>query len=310
MSRASRRCVDCQKPIRPRGDSVRCRECAAEHVWPQPVDEQMAALFYDYESTPNVVVDSRPDGTRLVSLSDTQYPFVDEPLLSAVHEFIKDWQPNDLIYNGDILDYYEISDFDKRPGTRFGIDDEEEWARQFMDLHARLVPGVKQFFIEGNHEERLTRATWREAGKFASHVKTLPQVLGLKERGIEHVPYGKHVEYLGFVFTHGNFVSADSAMTARRHMALYRSSGVNGHTHRLGSFSKTDMNRRSHTWLEQGCLCRLDLEYVKAHPDWQQGFLIGYVYGGALHPQLIHVIEANGQRGFVAAGNYYPIGRS
>ncbi len=306
MSRAHRRCTECEKPIRPRGDSVRCRECATARIEPV-VDEQMAELFYGYESSPNVVVSSRPEGTRLVSISDTQYPFVDEPLLAAVNEFIKDFQPNDLIYNGDVLDYWEISDFDKRPGSRFSIEDEERWARELMDLHARLVPGVKIFWVDGNHEQRLTRATWRDAGKFANHVKTLPEVLGLKQRKVDYVPYGKHVDYLGFVFTHGNFVSSGSGTTARRHLLAYGSSGANGHTHRLGSVSKTDMNGRTHTWHEQGALCRTDLEYVNGVADWQQGFLWGEVWNGALHPQLAHVIEAHGKRGFYAGGRYYPI---
>ena len=302
-TRAYRRCTVCSKVIRPSTDRTTCVTC----VEPTAADPQMASLFYDYESTPNIEIHSRREGDKLISISDTQFPFVDQPLLDAVHRFMSDWQPNDIIYNGDMLDYYEISVFDKRPGTKFNIADEEQWARDLLDLHEEIAPGSQKFWIDGNHEERLTRATWRDAGKFASHVKTLPEVLGLEERGVGYVPYGKHVEYLGFVFTHGNFVSSDSAMTARRHMQAYRSSGANGHTHRLGSFSKTDMNRKSHTWLEQGCLCRTDLEYMKAHPDWQQGFLIGYVYGGALHPQLIHVIEAHGQRGFVAAGKYYRV---
>ena len=299
--RAYRRCTVCDKVIRPSTDRTTCVTCVVP-----PADPQMDSLFYDYESTPSIVVSERPEGTRLVSLSDTQYPFTDLPLLAAVEKFMRDWQPHDIVYNGDILDMYEISDFDKRPQRKFNVADEEKWAQDMLDRH-RSWGGANQYWIDGNHEQRLTRAVWRDAGKFSHHVKTLPEVLGLEERRVAYVPYGKHVEYLGFVFTHGNFVSADSAMTARRHMLAYRSSGVNGHTHRLGSFSKTDMNRKSHTWLEQGCLCRLDLEYMAAHPDWQQGFLIGYVFGGALHPQLIHVIEANGQRGFVAAGNYYRV---
>lgn len=96
-------------------------------------------------------------------------------------------------------------------------------------------------------------------------------------------------------------------MTARRHLMAYGSSGVCGHTHRAGSVSKTDMNGRTHTWYEQGALCRVDLEYVRGVADWQQAFLIGEVHGGALHPQLIRVIDSRGHRGFVAAGNYYRV---
>ena len=97
------------------------------------------------------------------------------------------------------------------------------------------------------------------------------------------------------------------AWQIKRHLERYRSSGVNGHTHRLGSYSVTDMHGRSHTWYEQGCLCRRDLEYVRGVGNWQQGFLIGTVANGALHPQLIHTIEADSGRGFYAGGRYYSI---
>lgn len=310
MSRAHRRCIGCQKQIRPRGDSVRCRDCTNN---PLTADFRLIvddlSVIAEPESTGNISVRGCPDGTRLISLSDTQYPFADEPLIEAVERFMADWQPNFVIYNGDIADMYEISDFDKNPARQFNLGSELAMVKAFLDRHGEIVPTAKRFFIYGNHEDRLRRFIWRHAGAIADLVKPLEEVLGLEERGIEFVTYGKHVDYLSFVFTHGNFVSSGSGMTARKHLASYGSSGAHGHTHRLGSISKTDMNNRTHTFYEQGCLCRVDLEYNRGVADWQQGFLVGEVHGGALHPQLIHVIESKGQRGFVAGGNYYAIKR-
>lgn len=268
----------------------------------------MGATF-DERPSGNIVINDRPDGTRLLSLSDTQFPFADEALIEAVERFMKDWQPNDILYNGDISDMYEISDFDKDPARRFTLKDELDMASAFFDRHAQIAPRAKRKFIYGNHEDRLRRYIWRHAGQIADLVPRLEQVLKLDEKGVEFVTYGKHVDYLSFVFTHGNFVAAGSGMTARKHLAAYGSSGAHGHTHRLGSISKTDMNNRTHTFMEQGCLCRVDLEYNRGVADWQQGFLVGTVHGGALHPQLIHVIEAHGQRGFYAEGSYYRISK-
>lgn len=265
----------------------------------------MASLFYEYESLPSVTVSSRPDGTRLVAISDTQYPFVDQPLLEAVNRFISDFQPNDLVYNGDILDMYEISEFDKRPQRAFNIEAEEAWARDLLAKHAALSPGAQQFWVDGNHEERLTRYIWKHAGPISNHVKTLPEVLGLDKLGAAYVPYGKHVDYLSFVFTHGETATKTAAAA---NLEAYRSSGVSGHTHRMSSASRTDMKRKSHTWFEMGHLCRDDLEYMKSHPNWQAGFLWGEVYDGALHPQLARVIEGRSGRGFYAGGKFYRVG--
>ncbi len=271
-------------------------------------DEQMDKLFRYYKARSNVRVTQRPEGTRLVSLSDFQFPFVDEPLLQAIYTFIEDFKPHDVIINGDCVDAYEISDFDKRPERLFNLESEFELARDMLASIKRLAAqDCRIYWVDGNHEERLQRAIWRRAQDFSFLVKDLPEAIHLDEFCEAYVPYGKHVDYLGFVFTHGNFVSAYSAYTAKRHYDRYRSSGCNGHTHRMGSYSATDMHGRSHTWFEQGCLCRKDLDYVRGVANWQQGFIVGTVAGGALHPQLVHVIETDRGRGFYANGKHYEV---
>lgn len=313
-----RDCDRCGSTFKPyKGDQRYCsRECSYEaHLDATGVppahkaaDEQMEKLFRYYKSKQNIVVDDRPDGTRVVSLSDLQLPFVDEPLLEAVYTFIEDYKPHDVILNGDIIDAYEISDFDKRPERLFNLGTELEMARDLLvKIRRYAAKDARIWWVDGNHEERMQRAIWRRAADFSFLVKDLPQAIGLDQLAAGYVPYGKHIEYLGFVFTHGNFVSAYSAYTAKRHMERYRSSGANGHTHRLGSYSVTDMHGRSHTWYEQGALCRKDLDYVRGVANWQQGFLVGTVAGGALHPQLVHVVETDAGRGFYAGGKYYQI---
>ena len=47
-------------------------------------------------------------------------------------------------------------------------------------------------------------------------------------------------------------------------------SGASGHTRRLAKFI-TRKARRKFFWLETGCLCDLNPEYVQ-DPDWCQGF--------------------------------------
>ena len=265
----------------------------------------MERLFRYYKERDNITISDRPDGSRLLIISDIQFPFADEPLLKAVNRFIADWKPNDIIYNGDCIDCYEISDFDKRPERLFNLQDEFEMMIDLMHEHRRC--GARLWFIEGNHEERMNRAIWRKAAGFSFMVADIPEALKLDELTDGFVPYGKHIDYLGFTVTHGNVVSQYSAYTARRHYDKYHSSGANGHTHRLGSYSHTDMRGRSHTWFETGCLCRRDMEYVKGTANWQHGFLIGEVHNGALHPSLVRVVETNNGRGFLAAGKYYRI---
>lgn len=203
---------------------------------------------------------------------------------------------------------YEISDFDKDPARQFGIKDEIGLADAMMQqFEARMAPKGKQYFVGGNHEDRLRRYIWRHAASISAIVPDLDKLLGLDKRCAGVVPYGKHVDYLGFTVTHGNYVSQFSAYTAKRHADRYHSSGCNGHTHRAGSYSYRDGRGKSHSWFEIGCLCRMDLEYVRGVANWQQAFLVGTVMNGALHPQLIRVIETDAGRGFFAGGKFYAI---
>lgn len=275
---------------------------------PAPPDDQMARLFRNYKERQSIAVEDREDGTRVMVISDAQIPFIDEPLWETVLRFMGDFRPHDLIINGDWLDAYEISDFDKRPERLFNLQTEFEMASDTLDdARKRIAKDGKVFWIDGNHEERLNRAIWKHAAGFAFLVSDISAGLRLEERCAGYVPYGKHVDYLGFTITHGNFVSAQSAYTAKRHADRYHSSGCNGHTHRAGSYSYTDMHNRSHTWYEIGCLCRKDLEYVKGTANWQHAFMVGTVRGGALHPQLVRVIETDSGRGFTYAGDYYEV---
>lgn len=310
-----RDCAFCGSTFRPgKADAQYCsRDCAYQaHLGKKRTeperDEQMDKLFRYYQAKDNITISERPEGTRLVSLSDLQLPFVDRPLLEAVYTFVEDFKPHDIILNGDILDCYSISSFDQRPERLFNLEDEMAQGADIIRTLKRLsAKDCRVYFVFGNHEERMEKEIWRRAQNFSFMVKTIPEAMELDTLCEGYVPYGKHVDYLGFVFTHGNFVSAFSAYTARKHYDRYRSSGVNGHTHRMGSYSATDMHGRSHTWYEQGCLCRKDLEYVRGTANWQQGLLYGQTAGGALHPTLCHVIETKNGRGFMAGGKYYEI---
>jgi hypothetical protein len=272
-------------------------------------DEQMERLFRYYKSRESIVYDrDMDDGTRILVVPDLQFPFVDEPLLAAFLRFVQDWKPHITVDVGDMLDAYELSDFDKRPSRLFNLDDEMAMASDFInDVRRRSAVDNLYFHVDGNHEERMQRIIWRHAQQFSFMVKDIPEAMGLDKLTSGFVPYGKHVELQGFVITHGTIVRQHSAYTAKAMMDKYRSSGASGHTHRMGDHSITDHKDVSHTWYEVGCLCRRDLEYVKASANWQQGFMVATVYRNALHPHLVRVIETDKGRGFVVHGSYYHI---
>ncbi|KKL23405.1 hypothetical protein LCGC14_2425750, partial [marine sediment metagenome] len=111
------------------------------------------------------------------------------------------------------------------------------------------------------------------------------------------------VDFLGYRIEHGYKTSASKAypVNVSRYMAIATgSSGLCGHTHHFSTYAWTDASG-SHSYIENGCLCRFDLEYAP-FPNWQQAFCYGVVKNNKVHLVPIQIYPD----GFRAEGEFYP----
>ena len=209
-----------------------------------------------------------------VVLSDLQIPFQDKPVLDLVFKFMRDLRPYGVVLNGDVVDCYELSEFDKNPLKDAGLDREIREAGNVMDQIKDM--GVKRrVWLGGNHEDRLRRVLWKNP-KFARIAALqFPKLFDLDKYGFEWRPYGAVLNLGRLVVTHGSTVRQHSGWTARAHFEKFGGSVLVGHTHRLGTYYRSNA-RGMHASFENGCLCRLNPEYVQ-FPDWQQGFSVVHV---------------------------------
>ena len=129
-------------------------------------------------------------------------------MLELVTDFIRDLKPHGVILNGDILDCYAISDFNKDPQRikSWGLKREIEEATKLM----QRFNGVREkWWLGGNHEDRWRRVQWQFPA-LQGMLKDLPEALHLKDHGFQWKPYGG-VLHLGKLFvTHGSMVSRHS----------------------------------------------------------------------------------------------------
>jgi hypothetical protein len=128
---------------------------------------------------------------------------------------------------------------------------------------------------EGNHEDRLRRAIWRNPEFAGIKALEFPELFKLADYGFEHRKYGDLYRIGKLSVTHGEIVRKHSGASAKAHYEKVGGSVLHGHTHRMGSYFRTTAAGAHGAW-ENGCLCRLDPEYVK-RPDWQQGFSVIHV---------------------------------
>ncbi len=241
------------------------------------------------------------DFEKVVFLPDLHIPFHDTETIASVIKFLKDFQPDHIFLLGDLLDFYDLSTFDKDPERRFKLQEEIDTAVRFLEVVRKTCPLARIIYMQGNHEDRLRRWLWRNQDISSLEALDLKTLLHLKRLDIKTYKYGDVSFFHGFAIKHGDLVRKNASYTARAELNKVGISGISGHTHRLGSCFKRDHSGQK-VWYEAGCLCELEPEYDKT-PDWQQGFAIGLFerVGNRFYVTSIPIIKNR----FMVADRYY-----
>lgn len=210
---------------------------------------------------------------KFVVISDIHFPYQDDKALKAVYKFLEQHPVDTIILNGDILDFYDVSSFDKDPDRVNSLQKEIDMSTRFFKKLRTIKPDARIVFIKGNHEYRLERYLKKHPELYSLDALKLPNLLDLKKYNIEYSDKGIKLGNLKII--HGDMVRKFSGYTARGELEKHDSSGISSHTHRGGVYYYRTPERYL-AWFESFCLCDLNPEYIN-EPNWQQGFLYGYV---------------------------------
>lgn len=217
-----------------------------------------------------------PNAKRIctaVSLSDQHIPFQDKAVERQIFAWLKDYQPDTIIINGDLVDFYSISSFLKDPKRKETLQDEINQAIIYISRLRATCPNATLHYNLGNHENRLKRYLLSNAKALDSlDALKFPNLLKLRDNDVLLHEQGLKLNR-NLLITHGTRISKHSGSTARAEFETHLSSGVSGHTHRVGRYDVVGTGG-SFTWVEQGCLCDMDPEYMDHKPNWQQGFAL------------------------------------
>ena len=215
---------------------------------------------------------------NVLFLSDLHGKYIDPSMWSQVLRFCEVHSFDRIVWNGDILDFYELSSFSQDPEQVESVEVEVEYAKKFFQEVRVRQPNALMDYNPGNHEERWERYIRGNAPALKGlKILELPNILELDKYGIE--PHQKEGFLLtpNFMVFHGEVVRKYSGASAKGELEKFGISGISGHTHRLGSYRVTTM-LGSKQWTEQGCLCQQKVEYITGNPNWQPGFAVGEFY--------------------------------
>ena len=142
---------------------------------------------------------------RSVVANDFHGQFRDKKVCKMFMNFLRREQPDTLVLNGDIVDFYSISKFDKDPARKTDLQDELNDSYNFLYDLREALPNAGIMYIEGNHEARLRKYLWKKAKDLASlDVLKFGKLLGLKELDITY--HEKYHKIGDLYFFHGDIV--------------------------------------------------------------------------------------------------------
>lgn len=224
---------------------------------------------------------------RVLFIPDTHAPYHDKRAWKLVMEVGGWFKPDILVHLGDLADFYKVSAHSKDPDRTLSFRDEVEQTRS-LRAEMDALKAARKIFIEGNHEDRLTRYLADKAPELFGFVTT-DSLLELTANGWEFVPYRQSAKIGKLHLTHD--VGSGGKYSTARALETFQHSVAIGHHHAVqyqvaGDATGNYQVGAQFGWL--GDINKVDyMHRVKVCRLWSLGFGVGY-----LHPPtgIVHVV--------------------
>lgn len=237
---------------------------------------------------------------KTMIISDIHIPYQDDKAVDIMMEYGRKYKPNNVVMNGDVLDFYRLSKFDQSPERKDSFAEEIDKGKQFIKRMRKNFKKAEIYYLEGNHENRLQRYLWSKAPEFYGlESLELANMLDFDKYDINYVKcdgdyWGKdtgHLKIGDLIIMHGDnrlngaSTSKHAGYSCSNTMRGIQQSAAIGHIHRLALVNQHTPYGEM-TGLEVGCLCE-----IPGNANWQQGFATFETYRGKNNSYNIHSIK-------------------
>jgi predicted phosphodiesterase len=223
-----------------------------------------------------------PGPATVLVLSDIHLPYHDAEALELAVAEGRRRKATHVLINGDLLDFYHLSDFDHDPSRLLHLGAELEAGRQFLLELRKAFPRASFIYKEGNHEERLSRYVWNKAPELWGAIDLT--LKGILENGFQTGPridllwvLEKRFIILGkLLVAHGHEWRYGFGMPVNTARWLYlraKRSAFCGHFHQRSEHTEIVAGGKLITTYSGGCLCELSPDYLP-YNNWSHGFAI------------------------------------
>ena len=240
-------------------------------------------------------------------LSDPHVPYEDKRAWGLMLKVGKALKPHHLIVNGDLADFYSVSSHSKDPARTSQLDVELSEVHRALNELDGLGAKTKKF-IEGNHEDRLTRYLRDKAPELYGIID-IPTLFRLKERGWEHTPYKSYTKVGKLHITHD--VGSSGRNATFKALDTFQHSVITGHSHRMQYIVEGNAIGEYKLSAQFGWLGdREQIDYMhqaRVNKDWALGFGVGYVDAvtGIIYLTPVPIIPVKGHYTCVVNGTFF-----
>jgi predicted phosphodiesterase len=199
------------------------------------------------EKIPNGIVDYKSPfkikGERILVINDTHIPYHYKKGLELAVEYGVKKEVDTIVLNGDFLDMYQISRFDRSPDKR-PVSVEIQTGLRVLEYIRKKYPDQNIVFVEGNHEERLSKYVNKNSELFGIPEIELRSLLKLDDFGIEFINEKRFLKAGELIICHGHELglSTGGVNPARSTLLKTFSNCLFGHFHKTSEYitSKLD----------------------------------------------------------------------
>ena len=108
--------------------------------------------------------------TKTLVFSDVHIPFHNPIYIDMILEIVKTIEPDRIIINGDLGDFYSISRYDKSPEVVTTYDNELEQIKDFLQRLKASSSNTVIVYLLGNHEKRIEDFIIKTLGPMANRL--------------------------------------------------------------------------------------------------------------------------------------------
>lgn len=235
---------------------------------------------------------TRPDGEPelIVVEGDHQAPYHDPGLDACTTEFVREMQPVEHIFNGDMGDFPTISRHPDHPAAMASAQECLDAVYGILRRRAEAAPNAKRKILKGNHDWRLESELLARSERLyglrpvgeKDAAFSLRRLLHLDDLGVEYVEDPRGWEHASIVIVPGGnglevrhgFVTGNN--TAGRTLSKLGRSVIVNHDHgKEHAWRLVYPKRRLHQAAVAGTMSRNDavFPHFTVNPNWHQGFV-------------------------------------